>query len=72
MVFLAAESDMTCKRNAFAFLTNVAPSKAVEYILGFYEQIGTFDELMQLAVIELIRKDCKTESTNKASTVVCP
>lgn len=65
VTFLAAESDMTCKRNAFVFLINVATPKAVEYILGFYDQIGTFDELMQLAVIELIRKDCKNESPNK-------
>ncbi|KAH9929686.1 coatomer protein [Fomitopsis serialis] len=31
--FLAAESDATCKRNAFVFLANCAMPKAVEYIL---------------------------------------
>ncbi|KAG8811073.1 coatomer subunit beta [Serendipita sp. 399] len=65
--FITTESDTTCKRNAFVFLINVAPSKAVEYTLTVYDQIGSFDELMQLVIIELIRKDCKTESTHKAS-----
>lgn len=63
--FLAAESDMTCKRNAFVFLLNCATPKAVEYTLNVYEQIVGFDELMQLAIIELIRKDCKVETVNK-------
>lgn len=56
---------MTCKRNAFVFLVNYATPKAVEYLLSVYDQVGGFDELMQLAVIELIRKDCKTETANR-------
>ncbi|KAG9054126.1 coatomer subunit beta [Serendipita sp. 407] len=63
--FLTSESDTTCKRNAFVFLINVATPKAVEYTLSVYDQVGIFEELMQLAVIELIRKDCKGESANK-------
>lgn len=65
--FLVAESDMTCKRNAFVFLVNNATPKAVEYTFSIYDQIGSFDELLQLAVIELVRKDCKTETTNRVS-----
>ncbi|KIM19845.1 hypothetical protein M408DRAFT_334243 [Serendipita vermifera MAFF 305830] len=63
--FLAAESDMTCKRNAFVFLVNHATPKAVEYTLSVYDQIGSFDELLQLAIIELVRKDCKTDTANR-------
>lgn len=63
--FLIAESDMTCKRNAFVFLLNCATNKAVEYTMQVYDQIAGFDELMQLAIIELIRKDCKGESVNR-------
>ncbi|PVG02481.1 putative coatomer complex beta chain [Serendipita vermifera] len=63
--FLAAESDTTCKRNAFVFLLNHATPKAVEYTLSVYDQIGSFDELMQLAIIELVRKDCKTDTANR-------
>ncbi len=65
--FLIAESDMTCKRNAFVFLLNHATPKAVEYTLSVYDQIGAFDELMQLAIIELVRKDCKTDTVNRVS-----
>jgi coatomer subunit beta len=68
--FLAAESDMTCKRNAFVFLLNHATPKAVEYTLSVYDQIGGFDELMQLAIIELVRKDCKTDTANRVRTAI--
>ena len=58
--FLAAEADSTCKRNAFVFLAHTAPEKALEYLNGIAEQISSADEGMQLAVIELIRKETKT------------
>ncbi|KAE8211087.1 hypothetical protein CF327_g5123 [Tilletia walkeri] len=67
--FLAAESDATCRRNAFVLLCDVAPEKAVEYLMTVYDQISTMDELMQLAVIEFIRKDCTAESPNKAKYI---
>lgn len=41
-------------------LCNTSQSKAVEYLAEVFDQIGSFDELLQLAVIELIRKDCRT------------
>ncbi|PWN44690.1 putative SEC26 [Ceraceosorus guamensis] len=63
--FLAAEQDATCKRNAFTFLTQADAPKAVEYVLSQFEAIPSMDELMQLAVIELIRKECKGESPNR-------
>lgn len=55
--FLAAETDVTCKRNAFVTLVNLSPVRAIEYLMQIYDAVGTADELMQLAVIELIRKD---------------
>ncbi|KAG8848236.1 coatomer subunit beta [Tulasnella sp. 330] len=60
--FLAAETDMTCKRNAFVFLANCAMPRAVEYLMSVLEQIPSLDELMQMAIIETIRKDCQNES----------
>ncbi|KDQ15645.1 hypothetical protein BOTBODRAFT_31532 [Botryobasidium botryosum FD-172 SS1] len=58
--FLVAESDVTCKRNAFLFLANCNPAKAVDYLVSLYDQIASLDELIQMAAIELIRKDCAT------------
>jgi coatomer subunit beta len=63
--FLAAESDTTCKRNAFIFLASCATSKAVEWVLSVYDQILGFEDLMQLAIIDMIRKDCKGDTPNR-------
>ncbi|GAA5824150.1 hypothetical protein JCM10212_002482, partial [Sporobolomyces blumeae] len=63
--FMAAESDTTSLRNAFVMLQAVAPSRAVEYFLSIYDQVANLDEMMQLSVIELIRKESK--STGQAN-----
>jgi len=65
--FLAAESDATCKRNAFVFLANCAMPKAVEYVAQVHDQIGSLDELLQMAIIDVIRLDCKADSTHRVS-----
>ncbi|PWN92308.1 putative SEC26-coatomer complex beta chain of secretory pathway vesicles [Acaromyces ingoldii] len=67
--FLAAEQDATCKRNAFVLLCNASPDKAIEYLLSQYEAIPAMDELMQLAVIELIRKKCKADSPHRTKYI---
>ena len=67
--FLAAESDATCKRNAFVFLAHCAMPKAVEWILSIYEQISGLDELLQMSVIEVIRLDCKNDSAHRVSAM---
>ncbi len=69
--FLAAESDATCKRNAFVFLAQCSMPKAVEYILQVFDQIPTMDELLQMSIIEVIRLDCKRETTHKVSDGDC-
>jgi coatomer subunit beta len=63
--FLAAESDSTCKRNAFVFLANCAMNRAVEYIIQAYDQIPNLDESLQMSIIEVIRLDCKNDSAHK-------
>ncbi|EJD48341.1 coatomer beta subunit [Auricularia subglabra TFB-10046 SS5] len=69
--FLAAESDATCKRNAFVFLSQCAPQRAQEWLLSVFEQITGFDELLQMAVIEFIRKDCKNDTPHRRKYVQC-
>jgi hypothetical protein len=61
------ESDITCKRNAFVALCNVSHASAVQYLLNASESIDSMDELMQMAVIDLIRADAKLESPNRVS-----
>lgn len=68
--FLAAESDATCKRNAFVFLSQCAMPKAVEWVLSVYDQIGGLDELLQMSIIEVVRLDCKNDSAHRVSAIV--
>ena len=69
--FLAAESDATCKRNAFVMLISTAPERAYAYFVQHvYDSLSTADELMQLAVIELVRKEgVKAEGAVRVSRV---
>ncbi|PKI85381.1 Sec26p [Malassezia vespertilionis] len=60
--FLASESDSTSKRNAFVALVQIDPARAVAYLNNAMGQVSSFDELMQMAVIELIRKDAKHDN----------
>ncbi|GAA6040670.1 hypothetical protein JCM8097_000868 [Rhodosporidiobolus ruineniae] len=64
--FMAAESDTTSLRNAFTMLQTCAPSRAVEYFLSIYDQIPALDEMMQLSIIELIRKESKAGGSGAA------
>lgn len=69
--FLAAESDSTCKRNAFTALCSVSQPTAVRYLLSVADQLATMDELMQMAVIELIRKEARVEGGHRAKWIRC-
>jgi coatomer subunit beta len=68
--FLAAESDSTCKRNAFLFLANCAMPRAVEYVMQVYEQIPGLDESLQMSIIEVIQMDCKADASHKVCSAV--
>lgn len=68
--FLAAEADATCRRNAFIMLCHTARERAVEYLEGMWETVGAMEEGMQLALIELIRMECRGENSNRVSCFV--
>ena len=68
--FLAAESDATCKRNAFVFLAHVAMNKAVEWLRSVWDGVASMDEGLQMAVIEVARMDCINDTTHKASMLL--
>ncbi|EIW87463.1 coatomer protein [Coniophora puteana RWD-64-598 SS2] len=69
--FLAAESDATCKRNAFVFLAQCAMPKAVEWLVSVYDQLSGLDELLQMSVIEVVRLDCKNDTTHRPRYIRC-
>ncbi|KEF55988.1 uncharacterized protein A1O9_07568 [Exophiala aquamarina CBS 119918] len=64
--FLGAESDTTCKRNAFGALMTISHEKALEYLTGVLDGVPNADELLQLVELEFIRKDAVQNQQNKA------
>ncbi|KAL2756464.1 hypothetical protein ACRALDRAFT_1081691 [Sodiomyces alcalophilus JCM 7366] len=64
--FLEAESDATCKRNAFAALASIDHDRALVYLSSVFEGIPNSEELLQLVELEFIRKDAVKNSQNKA------
>ncbi|CAN6671048.1 coatomer subunit beta [Trichomonascus vanleenenianus] len=55
--FLEAETDSTCKRNAFVALSALDRDEAFAYLQKNFADIARMDELLQLAFIEFMRKD---------------
>lgn len=53
--FLNIESDATCRRNAFVCLSNLNREASLTYIQE--QPLDSLDPLIQLAIIEFIRKD---------------
>ena len=51
-------------------LCNTSQTRAVEYLNEVFDQVPNFDELLQMAVIELIRKDCRNNSVNRVGNLL--
>ncbi|KAJ3360838.1 coatomer subunit beta [Allomyces javanicus] len=62
---LTKETDMACRRNAFVMLQNTSPDLAIQYLASVAAQIPTFDEHVQLAVIELVRKEARANAAER-------
>ncbi|KAI9301334.1 adaptin N terminal region-domain-containing protein [Cunninghamella echinulata] len=69
--FLVSEADSTCRRNAFVVLCTIAQPLAVDFLIQSFSLVPSFDELLQLSVIELIRKDSKSNTANKGAYIRC-
>jgi coatomer subunit beta len=65
--FLLSEADSTCRRNAFEVLCSIDQPLAVDFLVQSFSLVPSYDELLQLAIIELIRKDSRKNLANKAS-----
>uniref|UniRef100_A0A7S0LYG1 Coatomer subunit beta n=1 Tax=Cryptomonas curvata TaxID=233186 RepID=A0A7S0LYG1_9CRYP len=67
--FIDAESDVSAKRNAFVMLCNCDQERAVRYQLSVIEQISSMGEIIQLVMLELIRKVCRQDPFQKSKYV---
>ena len=53
---LTSEQDLSTKRNAFLMLCNHAQDRAVHYLLSQVDNVAHWGDILQIAVLELIRK----------------
>lgn len=66
MNYLETETDASCKRNAFLMLFNTHPDMALSYLMSVMDQVATFGEVLQLIVLEMIRRVSRSSSTASA------
>lgn len=57
---LSTEQDPSAKRNAFLMLFTCAQERAVNYLLTNVDKVSEWGELLQMIVLDLIRKVCRT------------
>ncbi len=67
--FIDGESDVSAKRNAFVMLVNCDQERAVQYQLSVIDQIGGMGDIIQLNMLELIRKVCRQDPFQKSKYV---
>lgn len=62
---LPSEQDLSARRNAFMMLSEHAQDRAVRFLRENVEQITTWGDLLQMAVLELIMKVCRAKPQEK-------
>lgn len=62
---LSTEQDASTRRNAFLMLFQCAQDRAVAYLVSHIESVTEWGELMQMVVLDLIRKVCRTNRAEK-------
>jgi coatomer subunit beta len=67
--FIDGESDVSAKRNAFVMLCNCDQERAVQYQLSVIDQIASMGDIIQLNMLELIRKVCRQDPYQKSKYV---
>eukprot|EP00899_Mesostigma_viride_P014322 jgi/Mesvir1/22891/Mv19414-RA.1 len=67
--FLASESDLSARRNAFLMLYNCAQQQAMNYLVSNIEHVSTWGDILQMAVLEIIRKACRAFPNEKGKYI---
>ncbi len=62
---LNTEQDVTTRRNAFQMLCNNSQERAVTYLFNNVERLVDWGDILQLGVLELIRKVCRSQPEAK-------
>ncbi|KAF7843137.1 coatomer subunit beta-1-like [Senna tora] len=67
--FLSTEQDSSSKRNAFLMLFSCAQDRAVNYLFTNIDRINDWGEQLQMVVLELIRKVCRSNKGEKGKYI---
>jgi coatomer subunit beta len=67
--FLTNEGDPSCKRNAFIMLFNCAQDRAIKYLNSVLDEVAGFGEILQLIVIEVIKKVWRQDTVSGSQRV---
>ncbi|KAF8025299.1 hypothetical protein BT93_F2211 [Corymbia citriodora subsp. variegata] len=66
---LSTEQDNSSKRNAFLMLFNCSQERAVSYLFTHIDRINDWGEQLQMVVLELIRKVCRSNKAEKGKYI---
>lgn len=67
--FLSTEQDPSSKRNAFLMLFSCAQDRAINYLFSNIDRITDWGEQLQMVVLELIKKVCRTNKAEKGKYI---
>ncbi|CAM9398670.1 unnamed protein product, partial [Scytosiphon promiscuus] len=67
--FIAAEGDTSARRSAFLFLYNEAEELAIDFLNEHMEDVSKFGDGFALLVLELCRKVCRRDPSQKSRFV---
>ncbi|CAK8683401.1 unnamed protein product [Clavelina lepadiformis] len=69
--FLEGEKDASCKRNAFMMLIHADQERALDYLSTCIDQVNSFNDILQLVIVELVYKVCHTNPGERARFIRC-
>lgn len=69
--FLEQEQDASCKRNAFMMLIEVDQARALDYLSTCIDQVQTFNNILQLVIVDLVYKVCRTDASQRSRFIRC-
>jgi coatomer subunit beta len=62
---LLVEGDLATKRNALLMLLHCDAERATKYVFSLQDQVPNMGDILQLCVLELVRKVCRTSPAHK-------
>lgn len=68
---LQTEADASCKRNAFLMLFNTDQDRAVQFLAENLDAVASYGDILQLVVLELIKKIVRANPLEKSRYVRC-